>query len=167
MNTTLGMLIQVWNDLDRTLDGLDTEAITTRHDGGSAFAWTLAHVTNVIDGWINVRFQSLPPHPLIGEARFRMGGDGTAADWEAIQAAVAVVRAQARGYLETFREDELDLVIPYDGSIIPLRATGLSLRYAIIRNIGHHYYHVGEIATKRERMGWDPGPMPGPPPESQ
>ncbi len=122
-------------------------------DEGSAFAWTDGHVANSIDSWINVRFAGQTPHPVIAVPNLRFGGSGRTDDWAAIEAGVREVRARAREYLQDRGEAELDLVIPYDGSYAPLREYGLSLRFAILIDNTHHYYHIGEIATKRERIG--------------
>ena len=157
----VGLVFAAWQDLDRVLEGVSPEDAVRAWEGGSSFAWTVAHVTNVLDGWINVRFQRLAPHPLIGQGRFRMGGSGEAEDWPAIQAGVREVRGAAGSYLEPLTERDLDLVIPYDGSLAAVREHGLSLRYALLRNVAHHYFHVGEIATKRERLGHRPGDYPG------
>ncbi|MPZ15012.1 MAG: hypothetical protein GEU73_11415 [Chloroflexi bacterium] len=123
--------------------------------------WTLAHVTNTIDAWINVRFQGRAPHALISQERFRIGGTGLAEDWSVIQHGVAEVREAARAYLLGL-DDGAELVIPYEGSILHLKETGLSLRYALIRIATHHYVHMGEIATLRSRLGYHvdlPGPL--------
>ncbi len=160
-STTVGLLFDAWKDFDRVLAGLTTIELVRPADGGSAFAWTLAHVTQVMDRWLNVRFQHRAAHPLIGQERFRMAGSGRADDWAAIQAGVGDVRGQVRQYLQPLDEQALELTIPYDGSLAPVRERGLSLRYAILRNVAHHYVHIGEIATKRERLGQQAGDYPG------
>lgn len=157
----VGLLFEAWNDLDRALAGLDPAEAVRTPDGGSSFAWTAAHVANQLDAWTNVRFQKRAPHPLIGQERFRVGGTGVAEDWEAVQAAVSDVREAARSYLEPLEEGDLDLVIPYDGSFAHLRETGLPLRYALLRTCAHHYFHIGEIASKRVALGHSVGDYPG------
>jgi hypothetical protein len=157
----VGLLLEAWKDMDRVLTDLDPDEAVKRLEGGSSFAWTAAHVANQVDAWINVRFQQRPPHELIGQARFRAGGTGAADDWRAIQAGVLEVRSAARRYLEGLNESDLDLVIPYDGSFSRLRETGLSLRHALLRLCAHHYFHIGEIATKRSRLGQRVGEYPG------
>lgn len=157
----VGLLFEAWNDLDRALAGLDPAEAVRTPDGGSSFAWTAAHVANQLDAWTNVRFQKRAPHPLIGQERFRVGGTGVAEDWEAVQAAVSEVREAARRYLEPLAESDLDLVIPYDGSFAHLRETGLPLRYALLRTCAHHYFHIGEVASKRVALGHQVGDYPG------
>ena len=84
------------------------------------------------------------------------------ADWSAIQTGVREVRNAARDYLNALTEQDLELVIPYDGSILELRPTGLCLRDALDVIIGHHHFHIGEIAAKREMLGHHLGDFPRP-----
>jgi hypothetical protein len=146
-------MYESWTDLDRAVNGLTPKQATTRHDGGSAIAWTLCHVTNMVDSWINMRFQRLPPHPAISQPMVRTGGSGDAKDWPIILTAVKKVREAARRFLDSAQEPDLDRVIPYDGSINFLRTTGLPPRYALMRIAAHHYIHIGEIVTIRSRLG--------------
>jgi hypothetical protein len=157
----VGLLFEAWKDMDRVLADLDPEEAVRPLDGGSSFAWTAAHVANQVDAWVNVRFQRRAPHELIGQTRFRVGGTGVADDWQAIQAGVQEVRNAARTYLEGLSESDLDLVIAYDGSLAHLRETGLPLRHALLRICAHHYFHIGEIATKRSTLGQRVGDYPG------
>jgi hypothetical protein len=157
----VGLLLDSWDDLDRVVAGLDPEAAVDSADGGSSFAWTVAHLASQLDFAINVRFQKRDPHPLISQSRFRAGGTGAADDWPAIQAAARELREAARAYLENMGDDDLDVVIPYDGSVPRLRKAGLSLRYSLIRTCAHHYFHIGEIASKRNRQGHEVGEYPG------
>ena len=134
-----------WADLYRAIDGLTPEEATTRSHGSSTVAWTLGHVTHMVDSWINVRFQGQTPHPVIDSHQFRAGGGGEALDWPTVLAAAGEVRDTARRFLDTVDEADLDRVISYDGSI------------ALMRITAHHYIHVGEIVTVRSRMGHDMG----------
>ena len=157
----VGLLFEAWKDIDRALADLDPAQAVRGLNGGSSFAWTAAHVANQIDAWINVRFQRRAPHEPVSQDRFRAGGSGVADDWEAIQIGVREVREAARSYLQGLGESDLDLVIPYDGSFSHLRETGLVLRYALLRTCAHHYFHIGEIATKRSGRGQQVGSYPG------
>ena len=156
-----GLLFDAWSDMDRVLDGIGEKEALERVDEGSSFAWTLAHATNQVDAWINVRFQMRAPHGYIGQERFRIGGPGVTDDWAAVQEGVGEVRSAARGYLIGLGDGQLDVVIDYDGSFQNLRETGISLRYALFRSITHHYFHIGEISSKRDRLGHDIGDYPG------
>jgi hypothetical protein len=161
----VGAVFDAWDDLDRALDGIDPAAALRRWGGGngSAFAWTLAHATELVDNWINRRFQDLPAHPLIGQPHFRAGGSGIADDWPALLAAVREVREQAAAFLAPLDEDGLSRSIPYSGSVRGVRNHGrLPLRYALIRIIAHHYLHIGEIELKRRESDTPvPGDFPG------
>lgn len=149
----IALTYQSWADLDRAVAGLTADDATARHDGGSSIVWTLGHVTNMVDSWLNVRFQGMPPHPLIGDANFRTGGSGEAEDWPLVLAGVREVREAARQFLNSEHGPDLDKVITYDGSIEFLRPLGLSLRYALMRITAHHFIHVGEITTIRSFLG--------------
>src|SRR5262249_12047902 len=59
----------------------------------------------------------------------------------------------ARQFLDAEPAPDLDRVIPYDGAIAALRATGLPLRFALMSIAAHHFQHVGEIVTIRSRLG--------------
>ena len=158
----VSMLFEAWKDMDRVVVGLSAQDAGIQMEGGSAFSWTVAHVTNQLDGYINVRFQGMAAHPLIGNATFRFGGPGAPSEWTAVQRGVQEVRERARSYLARLTEDDLDRSIPYDGTLAVLQRAGkLSLRYTLTRIVLHHYYHIGEIATKRVLLGHDVGDYPG------
>ena len=156
------MLFDTWDDLDRVIDGLDAEQATGGQPGSSTFAWTVGHLAAYLDFWINVRFAGREPHTLIGEERFRFGGTGMAEDWGAIVAGAGEVRAAAREFLSGLEEDDLDRSIPYQGIFAGLRGKDVALRYYVMRTTAHHYFHIGEIASKRDQMGHEAGDYPGP-----
>lgn len=157
----VGMLLAVWGDYDRALEGVSREDMVQRLGGGSAFAWTVAHVTYGIDSWINGRFQGFELHPLLADPRFGLGGDGQADDWEAIRDAVADVRSRAASFLVDLGDADLERVVQYDGSFAPFQANGIQLRAAVVQSAVHHHYHLGEIVAKKELLGYEPGTFPG------
>jgi hypothetical protein len=106
-----------------------------------------------MDRWLNGRFQGLPPHPLIGRETFSTGASGDWADWPAVVAGLAEVRAAARRFLDAEPAPSLDLTVPYDGHMQILHASGLPLRFALLTIVIHHYEHIGEIGTIRSRWG--------------
>ena len=159
-NKLVALMYESWADLDRAVSGLTPEEAMERHDGGSSVAWTVGHVTHMVDSWIVVRFQGLPPQPVISHPMFRTGGSGEAKDWPMILAGVEEVREAARRLLDG-QQPDLDRLIPYDGSIGFLRKVGLSLRYAVMRIAAHHFIHVGEIVTIRSRLGHAIEDFPG------
>ena len=148
----VALMYESWADLDRAVSGLTPDEATVYHNDGSSIAWTVGHVTHMLDSWIVVRFQDLPPHPVISNPMFRAGGSGEAKDWPMILAGVKEVREAASRFLDR-QEPDLDRMIPYDGSLQFLRPLGLSLRYAVMRIAAHHFVHVGEIVTIRSRLG--------------
>ena len=90
---TVGLLYESWANLDAALSGLTPEEATGREDGFSSIAWTVAHVTTMVDSWINANFQGLPPNRVIGQPDFRNGGSGESSDWPAISDAVTRIAA--------------------------------------------------------------------------
>jgi len=149
----VGALFDAWDEVDLVLAGVAPAEMIEPWGGGSAFAWTYGHVANSVDAWRNVRFQGLAPHPVIGDRDLRFGGSGRVDDWATIARGATEVREAARRYLQGVGEPDLDHVLPYDGSLVALRSTGLSLRHAITVNLVHHHYHIGESATKRAQLG--------------
>ena len=149
------LLYESWDQIDGSVEGLTHEEATTRHDGGSSIAWTVGHVTTMVDSWINARFQDLPRQPFISSPNYLVGGSGEEKDWQKVLAASAEVRETARGFLDSEPLPDLDQVVPYDGSIEFLRQTGLRLSYALMRIAAHHFMHAGEIVTVRSRLGHD------------
>jgi hypothetical protein len=73
---------------------------------------------------------------------------------------VAEVRQRARGFLDGRTVPDLEQRVPYAGSIPMLRETGLSLSYALMRIVAHHFMHAGEIETIRARLGHSVRPQP-------
>jgi hypothetical protein len=157
----VGLLLRAWDDLDRAVEDVSDEDMLRQIDGGSAFAWTMAHVSNGIDSWLNRRFMGLERHPLIANSRFQLGGDGAADNWPEIRAAVAAVRIPAREFLLGCSAEDLERTVAYDGAYAQFREHGLNLRIAILQNAIHHTFHLGEIVAKRELLGYEPGIFPG------
>ena len=158
----VALLFEAFRELDEAMDGLSNDQAVVGQHGESSFAWTYAHTTNQVDAWVNVRFAGLAAHPLIGQQRFRVGGPGASADdWPTIKEAVSETRRSAISYLSPRSDRELETVIPYDGSFERLRDRGINLRYALMRAVAHHYFHTGEIVTKRRQLGHDVGDFPG------
>ena len=159
-NKLILLMYESWAQVDRAVSGLTPEEVTTRYDGGSSIAWTVGHVTHMVDSWINMRFQSLLPHPFISHSNFRTGGSGEEKDWPMVLVSVKEVREAARRFLDSEQELDLDRVTPYDGSINFLHPIGLRLSYVLMRIAAHHFMHAGEIVTIRSRLGHvlDEGP---------
>ena len=158
LNPLVGLVIEGWDELDRVLDGLDAADATRQVDGGSSFAWTLGHVTNQLDSWVNVRLQHGAPHPVLEEARWRFGGTGVADNWDEVRRAAVEVR----GYLESLDDRAMEAESPYAGSLPELQGRLVSVRYTLLRIAAHVYFHIGEIAAVRSRrLGQSVGDYPG------
>src|SRR5262249_28541722 len=143
-----GAIFDMWLDVDRCFEGLSEQDALTQHGGGSAFAWTLVHIAGFEDGQINVRTRGRERHPILQDQfdRFR-ATPGQADSWADIQRAVQEMRAELRTYLEGLSEqDVLTLMAP------PTRnGPEQPLHYLLWRDIAHTYYHVGEVAAKRDQ----------------
>jgi hypothetical protein len=37
----------------------------------------------------------------------------------------------------------------------------VNLRYLVMRAVAHHYFHIGEVAAKRDKLGHKVGDYPG------
>ena len=155
----VAILYDSWDHLDYVLAGLTDEQAADKGDG-SAIAWSAAHLANNVDSLINVRLAGLPPHPVVSQDRFRFGGDGEAADWPVIQRATQQVRDTARRFLDGLSSEELETRVPYEGSMVHVRETGLSPAYSSARVAAHHFIHIGEIEAIRRRLGHEVGDYP-------
>ena len=162
----VGLVFEGWLDLERAVDQLSAEDALRQVDGGSSVAWTLGHIANQLDTWINVRVQHLGPHPLFDSQHWRMGGTGAADNWDEVRRAFADVRESARAYLEPLDDAALAVEAPYAGAFEALKGRNVSLRYTLQRIAAHTYFHIGEIASVRSRrlsqqVGDYPGPLLG------
>jgi SAM-dependent methyltransferase len=159
---TVGLLTAAWSDLDRLLSHVaDDIAMSQPGAGRASVAWTVAHLANQVDGWINVRFGGVAPHPLLSDRHWRMGSDGSAEDWSSILTAASEVRAAALAHLAGLSEQDLDGLIPYHGSLPTLTGRTISLRYAIARVAAHTYFHVRAMAADLVVAGLSVGDYPG------
>ena len=158
----VGLLYEASMDLERVLNGLESDDAIEQVNRGSSYAWTYAHVTHYVDWWINVRFRQLAAHSYIAQEHFRYGGTGLANDWGIVKTSAKEVWNQVWDYLNPMTDKELDAIT------ISARIPGnpekkeISLSYYIIRACTHCYYHIGEIATKRDMGGYQVGDYPGP-----
>lgn len=147
------LLYQAWMDLDHAIEGLGSVDAEASVQGLSRVAWTVGHLGQQVDSWINVRFAGNPPHALLSDPLFHTGASGETQPWRAVLDATYEVRASARGYLDGAGPGDLDRVVPYTGGIEYLRPSGLKLSYALLRIATHHFEHTGEILTVRSLLG--------------
>jgi hypothetical protein len=153
----VALLYNTWEDADRVFAGLSDADALERYEGGSCFAWTLFHVTVGMDFFINAVLRGRRVHPTLASAYERFGSSGDADDWPGIQAAVKDVREETRSYLDGLTDEELQQT-----KVPAVRQWPESaLQYIVFRQIAHHYFHIGEVATKRTRLGHDMGDYPG------
>jgi hypothetical protein len=159
--TLVAAIFDAWTDLDRVTAGMtDEEAVDGSH--GSAYAWTVGHLANQVDGWINVRFAGSDPNPILSGDQYRFGADGRATSWADVRDSAQAVHATATKHLSTSDESDLDRTIVYPGSLPELQGRSISMRYALLRVLAHHYFHIGELASKRSGAGTSVGDYPGP-----
>ena len=85
----------------------------------------------MVDSWVNVRFQGLPPHPVVADAMFRTSESGDTQDWPSIVAAAWEVRLTASQFLDSYPRPDPDLSIHYEGSTEWLRP--------LVCSYGTHY----------------------------
>jgi hypothetical protein len=156
-----GMVLEAWDDLDRVTAGLTESDAVRRIGSASPISWSVAHLANQLDSWVNVLFQGREPHPFIGQEAFRYGAAGEPAPWAQVQEVVSEVRQVARPYLEGATEGDLAREVPYTGTMRQLQGREVSLRYALVRIALHHYFHIGEIASARTSVGHQVGDYPG------
>ena len=157
----VALVFETWEDADRVMEGLTPKQAGENFRGGSSFAWTAGHIANTLDFWVNIRFAGHKPHPLISQSRFRFGGGGEADDWEAIRCGSTEVRSLTRTFIEGMSDIDLERSKPYQGDLKELVGKDISLRYYLSRVIVHHYFHIGEIASKRTMLGHNVGDYPG------
>ena len=160
-SAVIGALLDAWADLDRVCAGMEDDEAILAADG-SSYAWTVAHLANQVDSWINTRFAGTDPHAVVSDRRYRFGGDGRAVAWPELWNASVDVRDVAARFLESLGEVDLDRTIPYPGSLTELQGRNVTLRYTLLRVLAHHYFHIGELASKRSAAGRSVGDYPGP-----
>lgn len=149
----IALVYAAWDDLERVINGLSVEDAIRTPEGQSAIAWSVAHITNQVDSWLNVRFAGHIPNPILATLALGTGAAGRAGDWDGVLRAMNDAHGAAQAYLQSLPDGALDRRVPYDGGYQLLRQTGLNLRYALASIVTHHYFHIGEIATKRNQMG--------------
>lgn len=150
-------VMDMWADVDRAFADLSEADALKRHEGGSAFAWTLQHIAGFEDGQFNVRLRGQQRNPVLMDQfeRFRET-PGTADRWDAIQQAVRDLREEFRAYFEPLSEAELAALM----APATARTGEQAVRMLLMRDIAHTYYHIGEVAAKRDQLGQRTGDYP-------
>ncbi len=158
----VSLVFNMWDDADRAFAELSAEEATTQHDGGSSFGWTLVHQAAFEDGFINVAVRGLPRHPVLQQQFEQHRASGASDQWPAILDAAREVRASLREYLAPLSDAELETIAAPATS----RRPAYALRYILMRDVAHTYFHIGEVASKRDRLGKGTGDYPGPLPDA-
>jgi uncharacterized damage-inducible protein DinB len=154
------LLIACWDDADRVYANLSEADAKLRTGNESTFGWTLGHISGGLDRSFSMRAQGKPQHAFFAQEPFKFGvpSYGTAPDFAGVQKATKEVRAAARAYLEGLTDADLERI-----KVPPLGTQPeANLRYLVMRAICHHYFHIGEVAAKRDRLGHKVGDYPGP-----
>lgn len=150
-------VMDMWADVDRAFADLSEADALERHTGGSAFGWTLQHIAGFEDGQFNVRLRGQPRNSvLLDQFERHREQPGTADQWAAIQQAVRELREEFRAYFEPLTEDEVSALI----APATARTGAQPVRMLLMRDIAHTYYHVGEVAAKRDQLGQRTGDYP-------
>jgi len=152
-----GAIADMWRDVDRCFADLSEADATTQHGGGSSFAWTLLHIAGFEDGNLNVRTRGKERHSVLLDQfnRFRET-PGASDKWDEIQRGVADMRADVQAWLDGFSDEELAAMM----APATARQPEVPLVSILWRDIAHAYYHVGEVAAKRDQMGQRTGDYP-------
>ena len=148
------------DDLARSLEGIDKNEAEVRLPGFSAVSWTVAHVAQHIDSWVNNILAGHPQNSYFTGSSFPKGGSGEGADWSTLSPVLHEVLGKARAFLEKVSEAELAKAEVYQGSMLPLRGKLVTGNYRLARLTAHIYYHIGEIVTIRSARGHNAGDFP-------
>ena len=147
------LLYQAWADCDLAVRGLKDPEAEARHAGQNSVAWIVGHLGQQVDSWFNVRFQGRAANSVLASPLLHTGSVGSAPSWAEVVHATREARETARMLLDEVTDADLERVVPYTGGLVYLQATGIQLRYALLRAAAHHFEHVGEIRTLRSLMG--------------
>lgn len=158
----VSLVFNMWDDVDRAFGELSPEEATTQDDGGSSFGWTLVHQMAFEDGFINVAIRGLPRHPTLQQQFGQHRSSGASDQWPAILDAVREVRDSLREYLTPLSDADIETIHAPATSRRPANP----LRYILMRDVAHTYFHIGEVASKRDRLGKGTGDYPGPLPDA-
>ena len=154
------LLVDALDDLERSLDGLTGIEAERRCPGLNPICWTVAHLAQHIDSWVNGIMAGEPAEPFLSTDRFRRGSGGEPAEWGAAQAACTRVLHKARGYLARAAGTDLEQTSPYTGNVEWLKGKPIPGKYRLARLVAHVYYHVGDITAVRATMGHSASDFP-------
>jgi hypothetical protein len=153
----VSLLLDTWDDAERVFDRLADDDATASHFDGSPFGWTLAHFTGQMNMFASVLLgRGQQPSILEGPTVYEMRAMSVA-DWHAVREAVAAVRRDVGDFLQALSPGDLA------GMTVPAtsRTPEVRLKYMLGRFIAHAYFHIGEVASKRDMLGNSVGDYPG------
>jgi len=155
------LVLDALNDLERSLENLDSTEAEKRLAGFSSISWTTAHVARTIDFWILSAIPNWVRNSYLANTEFGFGGTGEGAAWDTVCRALSEVLQETRVFLESVDEDSLAQVSIYQGNIPGLKGENIKQEYWLARAVAHIYYHIGEITTVRASMGHKVAGFPG------
>lgn len=155
------LLLDALDDLERSLESLDSSEAERRLPGFSSISWTTAHVARTIDFWVISDMPGWVRNNYLASNEFGFGGTGEGVAWDAVCRALSEVLEKTRAFLETVHEDDLAGESVYQGSIYGLKGKTIKQDYWLARAVAHIYYHIGEITTVRAAMGHKVAGFPG------
>ncbi len=148
------------DDLARSLEGMASADAEVRLPGFSPISWTVAHVAQHTDSWINHILAGHPQNTYFGGDQFAKGATGAPVEWMRVSVVLADVLGKARAFLENVTEAQLAKAEVYQGSMQPIRGKLVTGNYRLARLTAHVYYHIGEIVTIRTSQGHKVGDFP-------
>ncbi|MBI2851355.1 MAG: DinB family protein [Chloroflexi bacterium] len=149
------------DDLARSLEGIDKVEADEHLPGFSPVSWTVAHVAQHIDSWVNNILAGHPRNGYFAGDPFAKGATGEGAEWKTVSPVLQEVLGKARAFLEKVTGAELARAEIYQGSMQPIRGKLVTGNYRLARLTAHIYYHIGEIVTIRSAKGHKVGDFPG------
>lgn len=155
------LMLDALDDLARSLEGMDKSGAERREAGFSPVSWTVAHIAQHIDSWVNNILAGHPRNNFFAGTEFAKGASGEGADWQTVSGVLSEVLGRSRAFLEIVSQAELERAEVYQGSMQPLRGKSVTGNYRLARLTAHIYYHIGEIVTIRTARGEKVGDFPG------
>jgi len=149
------------DDLERSIEGLDSTSAEARLPGFSSISWVVAHVGQTIDAWLVNRLANQPRDTYLARDEFSRGGSGEGGGWDEVREALLRVLLRARTFLRTVNQDNLKGQVLYEGSLGHLKGKPVPRFYWLARVVSHTYYHIGEITTIRSTAGHKVVDFPG------
>ncbi len=147
------LILDALDDLERSLSGLTPTDAERRMPGFSSVSYTVGHVAQHIDSWVNDSLAGKQRDTYLSSNQFARGSAGDPVPWETVNTSFVKVLERARSYLANVDEKALAHESAYTGNQEALKGKIVTGNYRLARLVAHIYYHVGEIGTVRTTMG--------------